>query len=145
MNDPRHPLPLQSKHPNTLNGRPSSPADEFDLLTLSAENRRLREEVARLKSMSGSWASDLDKAHKEALVAKSRCELLKQRFHGRLKARDEEIAGLRRTVSLGHAARLQVERALDQAEADAVRNGKYLDRLESRLRAAGVGVVNPAI
>ena len=68
--------------------------------------------------------------------ARVRMLALHGRVRARLVAQAEEIAGLRRTLALGHAARKQAEEELEACRADARRSARYLDLLEARLRNA---------
>lgn len=67
---------------------------------------------------------------------RARLHALRMRVRSRLTSQSEEIEGLRRTLSLGHAARRQVEDELRDAHSDAARNARYLDKIEQRLKAA---------
>lgn len=65
---------------------------------------------------------------------RSRLQALRRRVRSRMSRQAQEIEGLRRTVSLGHAARLQVEEELRSCRLDAARNARYLDKLEERIQ-----------
>ncbi|MEE2939154.1 MAG: hypothetical protein VX460_02095 [Planctomycetota bacterium] len=78
----------------------------------------------------------LDVTDADAHRARARMLAHHSRVRARLVAQTEEIAGLRRTLALGHAARKQAEDELEACRADARRSARYLDRLEARLRDA---------
>ncbi|MEM6674898.1 MAG: hypothetical protein AAF726_18765 [Planctomycetota bacterium] len=72
----------------------------------------------------------------EARSMRIRMRDLRERVHVRLQAQRSEIVDLRRMLALGHAARHQVEEQFKQLARDRERDGRYLDRLEQKLRDA---------
>jgi len=74
-----------------------------------------------------------DLAEIDSRRTRSRLHAIRRRIRARQARQAAEIEGLRRTVSLGHAARTQVEEELRACRVDAARNGRYLDRLEERI------------
>lgn len=118
-------------------------------LVREAEDRRATAEDARATlieevALRDDHIADLEaRLHEHDLTAidghrvRARLEALRSRMRARIVAQAEEIAGLRRTLALGHAARVQVEAELRQCHLDAKRNARYLDKLEERLRTTG--------
>jgi chromosome segregation ATPase len=77
---------------------------------------------------------DLDDV--ESRRTRSRLVTLRRRVRARMTAQADEIEGLRQMLVLGHAARRQVEDEVTEKRMDAVRNARYLDKLECRLEKA---------
>lgn len=111
-------------------GRLAAAEDAREALKSALEERD--EHVAELESRLLPLAiADADARRK-----RGRMLALRGRVRARLVAQAEEIAGLRRTLALGHAARKKAEDELEACRADARRSARYLDRLEARLRDA---------
>ena len=112
------------------NGRLGAAEDAREALEGALEEREghIAELEARLLPLA---VADAD-AHR----ARARMLALHSRVRARLVAQTEEIAGLRRTLALGHAARKQAEEELEAYRAEARRSARYLDRLEARLRGS---------
>ena len=99
---------------------------------LASALKEREEHIAELESRLQPLAI----AEADAGLKRARMLALRGRVRARLVAQAEEIAGLRRTVALGHSARKQAEDELQACRADARRSARYLDRLEARLREA---------
>lgn len=104
----------------------------------SAENSRatLLEAVADRDAhiaMLEGRVVDHDLQEIDSHRTRSRLQALRRRVRARMGRQAREIEGLRRTVNLGHAARLQVEEELRSCRLDVARNARYLDKLEERI------------
>lgn len=73
-------------------------------------------------------------ADADAHQARARMHALRGRVRARLVAQAEEIAGLRRTLAIGHAARKQVEEELEALRNEAHRGAPSIGLLGERRR-----------
>ena len=130
---------------NEDNARLRSEIDALRGQLRDAEDQRVSAEDSKATLLEAISARDAHIAMLEGQVVdhdlaaidsrrtRSRLHALRKRVRARLSAQAEEIEGLRRTVSLGHAARSQVEEELRACRLDAARNARYLDKLEERV------------
>lgn len=95
---------------------------------LAARDARIAELEARL--------ADADAGSAAALRTRARIVAVWSRLRDRLRAQEDELDGLRRCLSAGHAARKRVEERLAIALEDNERDARYLDKLEERLARA---------
>lgn len=104
-----------------------------------ADRETLLESVAARDSLIGAMESRaVDKEFEDAEHARTRSRLqaIRRRVRARLTAQAREIERLRRMLSLGHAARREIEHELLETKSDLARNERYLDKLEERLAIA---------
>ena len=114
----------------------------------TAEDARLAAEAERARLIEGTSLRDSHIADLEARVVahdmesiearrtRSRLVAIRKRIRTRLTSQAEEMTSLRRMLSIGHAARQEVEAELAELKMDSERNMRYLDKLEKRLEAA---------
>ena len=114
-------------------------AAEAEAAEARADRETLLESIAARDSLIGAMESravDQEFEDAEQARTRSRLQAIRRRVRARLTSQAQEIEGLRRMLSLGHAARREVENELLETKSDLARNERYLDKLEERLAIA---------